>query len=174
MSVGPCPRQRWVGVSRGFPPAGPGCSAPGAGPLLVPGSRSPFPVPVRRSRRRGSPRSGGTSPWPGRSRCSAPLKVSVSPRGRCALLPSPGDPAPRCAGLAGRSGGAVNGCLYPRCCSCSGLRGNFPEFLPGAPAVGPILPGCRAPPAAPDTHPGAVHRAVPTGVPHTSWGTHGC
>ncbi|KAK2528465.1 hypothetical protein Q9233_007436 [Columba guinea] len=54
MSVGPCPRQRRVGVSRRVAPAGPGCSAPGAGPVPVPvpGSRSrfPFPVPVPGSR----------------------------------------------------------------------------------------------------------------------------
>ncbi|XP_059720765.1 uncharacterized protein LOC132336864 isoform X4 [Haemorhous mexicanus] len=59
-------------VVRFPPPVGPGCSAPllGRGPFPVPGSWFPS------SRRRGITWPWGTtSPWPGRSRCSAPLKV---------------------------------------------------------------------------------------------------
>lgn len=70
-------------------------SAPGAGPVPIPGSPflvpgSWFPVPgswFPSSRRRGITWPWGTtSPWPGRSRCSAPLKVSVGPRPLCEPL----------------------------------------------------------------------------------------
>ncbi|XP_059720762.1 uncharacterized protein LOC132336864 isoform X2 [Haemorhous mexicanus] len=144
-------------VVRFPPPVGPGCSAPllGRGPFPVPGSWFPS------SRRRGITWPWGTtSPWPGRSRCSAPLKEGCCGCGR-AVAPArtprrTSCPSASCwrASCARGSDGSDPACpggrwQRPRA-RCEGSRTPFlPQNRPGASAGGITGTGWSSSPRGP-------------------------
>lgn len=141
-------------------------SAPGAGPVpcsrfSVPGSWFPS------TRRRGITWPWGTmSPWPGRSRCSAPLKVSVGPP--APVRASPGRAWYRSDRTDGRT---ALGLPEPASPPDLRFREVYPSSLPGAAAAageGRALPGCRTPP------PGRAELFPQYPLSFPRLGTHGC